>query len=256
MSDGDDQFLDKLIWGQAGEFSVINVVMAMFFLAWNSMCARIPLVPLVRLIVLGVTAARHSFDPILLIFPHWYIGIGIPCWIGGLVSGIPAVLIPYTFVTYTCVKLACEEKGRTSANEATRLKYEVFSILKKTRNQVEDADHPEDVQTALLSLLEELSKVKLDDKTPLLDGLPCIENGLVIKSDVKPTDDAEDADPADPAETNEVMESNENNELQREKSSASSFSALVRIASGKKHFQSGVRKDERIPIVQAKVVSR
>mmetsp|Transcript_78763 Transcript_78763/g.136526 ORF Transcript_78763/g.136526 Transcript_78763/m.136526 type:complete len:253 (+) Transcript_78763:104-862(+) len=246
----ENTIIDKVIWGATGEFGFVNIILAGFFLAWNSMCGSIIIVPCVRGIFFGCRAFWKSTNPILLIFPHWYLGIGVPCYMGGLFSGSVAVLVPYSYLIFTNVNMALQEKSLSSATEATRVKYDVLDVLKKIRHQVDEADHADDVKTALETLMQDLAKVKQEDGTPILPDLAFIKSGVTKPAEVGKSD-AED-----PAESNEVVESNENNDLNRTKSNLSSFGALQRSISGKKHFQTGLKKEERIPIVQATVVGR
>mmetsp|Transcript_130210 Transcript_130210/g.230096 ORF Transcript_130210/g.230096 Transcript_130210/m.230096 type:complete len:252 (-) Transcript_130210:41-796(-) len=245
----ENTIIDKVIWGATGEFGFVNIILAGFFLAWNSMCGSIIIVPCVRGIFFGCRAFWKSTNPILLIFPHWYLGIGVPCYMGGLFSGSVAVLVPYSYLIFTNVNMALQEKSLSSATEATRVKYDVLDVLKKIRHQVDEADHADDVKTALETLMQDLAKVKQEDGTPILPDLAFIKSGVTKPAEVVKSD-------ADPAESNEVVESNENNTLSRNVSNVSAFSALTRTISGKQHYQTGIKKDDRIPIVQATVVGR
>ena len=71
-----------------------------FFLAWNGIMSF--------MMVTQVFAkwSRREFDPqtfILFVFPHWYIGILVPLFIGGIIPALITVVGPYSlaaFLTY------------------------------------------------------------------------------------------------------------------------------------------------------------
>lgn len=237
--------VDKAIWGIHGEFSFLTVIMALFFALWNTMCSPIIVVPVVRGLFFGCRAFWQSTSPILLIFPHWYLGIGMPCIMGGLVSASVAVGLPYFFIIYKTVNQALKEQASQSANEATKLKYDVLDVLKQVQSEVEDADHVDDVKAAVQELLKQLADVKCKDGSQLLDQSS-------VTADSKDPSVPQKDDPDNPDETNETNETNEPQHVTSSKSQLT-IASLARTVSGAKHFQTGVKKRD-IPIVQGKLV--
>eukprot|EP00929_Paragymnodinium_shiwhaense_P039529 TRINITY_DN20744_c0_g1_i1.p1 TRINITY_DN20744_c0_g1~~TRINITY_DN20744_c0_g1_i1.p1 ORF type:complete len:274 (-),score=31.37 TRINITY_DN20744_c0_g1_i1:357-1178(-) len=228
----DASMVECMVFGTMCQFNIMNVVMALFFLAWNSMMSAAVLGPIIRMLVFGWRDGCRHFSCILCIFPHWYVGVLVPLFVGGLLSGSVAIVLPYGYNGIRMLNMALKEKKHADASEASQIKMDVLEALKLAESEVRFANHTDDVSSALESMTEALIGIRLLNGRSIFskEGFAEKEAEKDIESGGKAKDAEADKDPTtDP--TDEPT-------LERSKST---FSKLSRTMSGVNHFSTGQR---------------
>lgn len=124
-----------VFWGTGGGDdclgpSFVNFLMAGFFLFWNGICSQLILIPLMRFYYFGCGDKQARISLITLICPHWVIGLVMPYLLGGLLSALIAIGIPYTFCGYRIHKLC---KAEMEKGQMISIKEEVDAFLNEQK---------------------------------------------------------------------------------------------------------------------------
>eukprot|EP00929_Paragymnodinium_shiwhaense_P070560 TRINITY_DN35727_c0_g1_i1.p1 TRINITY_DN35727_c0_g1~~TRINITY_DN35727_c0_g1_i1.p1 ORF type:complete len:283 (+),score=48.65 TRINITY_DN35727_c0_g1_i1:51-851(+) len=225
-TEGED-VMNCLLFGMNCEFNLVNPIVAVFFLAWNFMISPSIVAPIVRCIVFGCADGCRHLNGIFCIFPHWYVGILLPCYFGGAVSASMAVGIPYMINFGSAFYMALKERRSVVASEATLVKMDVLGTLKEAMSEVRYANHRDDVIAALDSMLEALADVHLADGRSVLQSMAAVDAG---------TQDSEKA-------TSEILNAEatvSTDELRRSSTTQSSIVKVAKTISGSEHFSTGI----------------
>jgi hypothetical protein len=157
----DDSCKWSLLWGSGcGPNSVGVWVVALFFAIWNAGCSGIIVHPLVRWFYFGWRNALANTSVILLIFPHWYAGLIVPVWIGGIVATSIAIPIPYLRMIWVMSNHARNERDDNAASSAALAKTAARECLREALNAVRAAGHVGDVSLALSRLQAKMHTIE------------------------------------------------------------------------------------------------
>eukprot|EP00929_Paragymnodinium_shiwhaense_P034095 TRINITY_DN18594_c0_g1_i1.p1 TRINITY_DN18594_c0_g1~~TRINITY_DN18594_c0_g1_i1.p1 ORF type:complete len:287 (+),score=47.92 TRINITY_DN18594_c0_g1_i1:108-968(+) len=239
-SEASPSLLMCMVFGSMCEFSAINVILALFFLAWNFMLSGVILGPVVRMLVFGFKDGCAHFNLVMCIFPHWYLGILAPLYLGGLLSASVAVGIPYSFRFFTMLDLALKEKKHEFGGEATRLKMDAAEAISKCLDAVSSSNHPDDVVLAVEEHLGQLHFINLPDGESILRKVVDGWNRTLLAPSLSVLPGGDLESPADDiALRASSAKSIEDASLKRS-ASARTIGKLTKTVSGQSYFSTGV----------------
>eukprot|EP00929_Paragymnodinium_shiwhaense_P039530 TRINITY_DN20744_c0_g1_i2.p1 TRINITY_DN20744_c0_g1~~TRINITY_DN20744_c0_g1_i2.p1 ORF type:complete len:271 (-),score=35.53 TRINITY_DN20744_c0_g1_i2:315-1127(-) len=224
----DASMVECMVFGVFCQATPVNALPVLVFLAWNLQASATVLGPIIRMLVFGWRDGCRHFSCICCAFPHWYVGILAPLYIGGLLTASVAVCLPYGYNSLKMLKMALKEKRDAGASEASQIKMDVLEALKDAEFEVRIANHTDDVASALESMTEALIGIRLLNGRSIFskEGFAEKEAEKDIESGGKAKDAEADKDP-----TNGPT-------LERSKST---FSKLSRTMTGVTHFSTGQR---------------
>jgi hypothetical protein len=96
-------------WPWFSDPPITGIILVFFFLLWNSIMSVMMVSTVLGPLSRGICKAEMC---ILVVFPHWYIGILIPFLLGGLIPGF-MTLMPYVYAI--CCTLHTDTWGCSAA---------------------------------------------------------------------------------------------------------------------------------------------
>lgn len=76
------------------------------------MSSNMVVIPVVRFCFFGIGDAQARRSMLVLICPHWVVGLVLPISLGGIFTASVGVLLPYSFTIYRVYRLCKEEKRK------------------------------------------------------------------------------------------------------------------------------------------------